>query len=194
VPDDRRQRTLRIYSWSQKFRPIFRVSPLHLSRRVPTQILVRLWTAITLREMTLNPIKRHWSPHKRGKIVALLSAGLSGKAVAAQFNISRDAVYSLNKRYKHQINGRSNLRSGRPPLLDERHKRHIFRVIRQNPFISNHNLLKQASLPCSFSTLSRWLKSQGIQHFKAIRRPKLTPELAKKRLTFTRQHLEKPLP
>jgi hypothetical protein len=41
--------------------------------------------------------------------------------------------------------------------------------------------------------LSRWLKSEGIQHFKAIRRPKLTPELAKKRLIFARQYLEKPL-
>jgi transposase len=143
--------------------------------------------------MTGNRNKPHHSPHKRAKIVAQYLSGVSAKAIAAKFDLSAQAVYNINQRYKNQQSAKSNPRSGRPPLLDERHKRHIFRVIEADPFITTTEIIRQANLPCATRTLTAFLRRQCIKHFKALRRPLLTPEIAKKRLEFANQHVNKPL-
>ena len=86
-----------------------------------------------------GPKKEH-SPHKRGRIVALYRAGLSAREVAAQEGISHRAVYGIVSRYDKQVKGRSNPRSGRPPKLSDRDRRHIMRLIEANSFISNTEL------------------------------------------------------
>lgn len=137
--------------------------------------------------------KPHHSPHKRTKIVHQFLSGVSAKAIAAKFDLTPRAVYGITQRYKHQKSAKSNPRSGRPPLLNERAKRHIFRLIEQDPFIKNTDLCSQAGLGCSIITLTRFLRKEGIQHFKALQRPKLTPQVAAKRLAFARLHIRKPL-
>jgi hypothetical protein len=62
-------------------------------------------------------------------------------------------------------------------------RRRIFRAIENYPFICSKELLVEAGVECSECTL-RFLKKEGIQYFKALRRPKLTPEAAAKRLAF----------
>lgn len=143
--------------------------------------------------MTGSRNKPHHSPHKRTKIVHQFLSGVSAKAIAAKFDLTPSAVYNVHYRYKHQQSAKSRPRSGRPPRLDERDKRHIFRLIEEDPFIKNADLLRQAGLPCCVATLTAFLKKEGIQHVKALRRPKLTPAVALKRLEFARRHVGKPL-
>jgi transposase len=140
-----------------------------------------------------NRCKPHHSPHKRAKIVGLYLSGVSAKALAAKFDLTARAVYNIAQRYKHQQSARSNARSGRPRILDERHKRHIFRLIRDNPFIKTSEILNQASLLYTGRTLNTFLRRQGIKHFRALRRPLLTPETAAQRLDFANQYVDKPL-
>lgn len=143
--------------------------------------------------MPQNTNKPHHSPHKRTKIVYNYLSGVSAKAVAAKYNVTPRAVYNINQRYKVQKSAKSNPRSGRPRVITERGKRHLFRLIEEDPFIQNNELLSRASLTCVTSTLTRFLRKEGIQHFRALRRPKLTPEVAAKRLAFARLHVQKPL-
>ena len=68
----------------------------------------------------------------------------------------------------------------------------LVRAVKADPFISNQELLAQCGLCCGIQTLTRWLKSQGIQYVTALRRPKLTEEHAAARLKFAQDHLLKP--
>jgi transposase len=140
-----------------------------------------------------NRNKPHHSPHKRTKIVWQYLSGVSAKAVAAKFDLTPSAVYSIHQRYKNQQSAKSNPRSGRPTTLNERHKRHIFLLIKDDPFIATSDLIAQAGLPCSSRTLTRYLRREGIKHFKALQRPLLTPEIAAERLEFANLYVNKPL-
>jgi hypothetical protein len=66
------------------------------------------------------------------------------------------------------------------------------RYIAQDPFISCRELKEKANLDYSVNTIKRELIRQGIQHFKALNRPKLSEEVAEKRLAFARLHVRKP--
>jgi transposase len=137
--------------------------------------------------------KSHHSPHKRTKVVHQFLSGVSARAIAAKFDLTRSAVYNIHYRYKQQQSAKSRPRSGRPHSLNERDKRHLFRLIEIDPFIQNSELLRRAGLSCCTATLTSFLKKEGIQHTKALRRPKLTPAVAEKRLQFARLHIRKPL-
>lgn len=142
------------------------------------------------------PVRRpgpNHSPHKRTEIATMFRKGIRAKAIAAEFRISRGAVYQICRRYKLQESAKDLPRSGRPPILDERDKRHIFRLIAQDPFIHNKDLLAALGNPCTIQTITKWLRKEGIQHFRAKERPKLTPELAAIRKEFAQKHLSKPL-
>ena len=69
----------------------------------------------------------------------------------------------------------------------------IFRSISFSPFILNRELLEQTNITCSIATLTRYLQEQGIQHTRALRRPKLTPSAARARLDFAQRHIQEPL-
>ena len=134
-----------------------------------------------------------YSPHKRARVVQAYDLGMKVKDIALKEGISPGSVWGIQKRYRNQERGRNKRRVGRPKIISERDIRHVKRIIDVDPFISNENLLRAAALSCSISTLNRVLVKEGIQHHRALRRPKLTTELAAKRLTFAQRYLEKPL-
>jgi transposase len=143
--------------------------------------------------MPRQVINHNHSPHKRTRIVTAYNLGMKAKTVGLKEGISARAVYAIVERYGKQQSAKDQPRSGRPPLLDGRHKRHIFRCIEEDPFVSNRELIEKCALPCSVSTVTRFLRKEGIQHYRALRRPKLTPDVAAKRLEFARLHVRKPL-
>ena len=135
-----------------------------------------------------------YSPHKRARVVSAFSSGMTGREVAEQEGVPLATAYGIRRRYRDQISAKSSPRSGRPPALSIRDKRRVFQLIRNDPFIKNEEIIQQASLKCSADTLTRFLVKEGIQHKKALQRPKLTPELALERLEFARKYLrESPL-
>lgn len=130
-----------------------------------------------------------YSPHKRTRIVTSYNSGVSVKAISIKEGVPSPSIYGIIKRYRVQKSAKSSPRVGRPPSISIRDKRRIFQLIRDDPFISNLQLIERATLGCSVRTLSRFLKDEGIQHTEALRRPKLTPEIAQSRLEFARQYL-----
>src|SRR5438034_3699163 len=116
--------------------------------------------------------KMEYSPHKRTRIASLYSSGVSAKAIATREGITPRAVYGISDRYRIQNSGRSQPRSGRPPILTERDKRAIMRQIKLNPFVANQELIRGAGLTCHIRTVTRWLQSEGIQQVTAPGRPK----------------------
>lgn len=110
------------------------------------------------------------------------------REIAAETGVSAGSISGIIKRYNGQQSARSHRRAGRPQKLGERDKRLLFRIIRQDPFIEAEELLKAASLSVSKATLIRFLKKEGIHHRKALRRPLLTEETAKKRLEFAQAY------
>lgn len=71
----------------------------------------------------------NYSPHKRTRIVTIYNKGMKAKAIGAEFSLSPGAIYAIVRRYRSQASARELPRSGRPLILDERYKRHIFRLI-----------------------------------------------------------------
>lgn len=139
----------------------------------------------------ITPKKEH-SPHKRTKIVTAFNCGLSAAQIAENEGISK-AVYGIVHRYKHQESTKSSPRVGRPHKLGERKMRQIFRAIANDPFISNEQLIREADLNITSTTLAKYLREKGIIHFHVIQRPKLTPENAQQRLEFARRYESKPI-
>lgn len=137
--------------------------------------------------------KKNWSPHKRGRIRKMYDLSVPIRKIALDEGIPRGTVHGLVTRYDHQVKGRDRPRPGRPKKLSERQERYIIRLIEENPFIKNQEIINQADLSISEWTLTQYLQSKGIQHRRALKRPKLTPANAAIRLRFAQEHVDKPL-
>ncbi|KAJ5561463.1 hypothetical protein N7461_000224 [Penicillium sp. DV-2018c] len=96
--------------------------------------------------------------------------------------------YTLEQE-RARADGRSCPQSGRPPTPSEGGKRLILRLIRRDPFIVYREIGEQSGLTASDDTLLRLVKSSGYGHWKARKRPLLTPEVAVLRLQWALVHL-----
>lgn len=137
--------------------------------------------------------KKHYSPHKRTRISTSFLTALTAPEVAEKERIPVTSVYGINARYRVQKSGQSRPRSGRPPKLTTHDKTHIRRLIEGDPFVSPKELADGIENTASPLTITRWLRREGILHFKALRRPALTEAAAAKRLEWCLQHRGKPL-
>ena len=137
--------------------------------------------------------KKHYSPHKRTRIVTAYDLGVSPKEIALKEGIPAGSVRGIASRYRVQKSAESSPRSSRPAVLSEREKRRIMRLIADDPFIQTRELLEKAELTCCAGTLLAWLKRAGVAHKTAIRRPKLSQENAEKRLRFAQAYVSQPI-
>ncbi|KAK7223076.1 hypothetical protein V2G26_011079 [Clonostachys chloroleuca] len=137
--------------------------------------------------------EKNYSPHKRGRIMQMVELGYTAKEVAEKERVNPRTAYGIASRYRVQKRGQSRDRSGCPTKISEREKRHIMRLIEADPFIRNEDICRQARLSCCTRTLTRWLRSEGIQHVYALRRPKLTTTQAQLRLEFAQGLINKPI-
>lgn len=138
--------------------------------------------------MAKKPGQKNYTPTQRISIAtAILKYKIPARRVAETEGLPVRTVYAIVKRYKQQEDGRDLPRSGAPKRLDSRHLQQICRLIAQDPYISNEQIVRDAKLPCSAATLSRYLRDMGIRHKSATTHPKLSPEDAQKRLEFAQQ-------
>lgn len=100
---------------------------------------------------------------------------------------------SVAERYTQQISTVSNLRSGQPKKVTEADKRRIRRMIKATPFISNKEIISTIPLHVCVKTLTSYLMSEGIQRKLALRRPKLTPHAAARKLKFALEYRDEPI-
>lgn len=108
--------------------------------------------------------KKVYSPHKRTRIVMSLEMGMPPREVAAREGVPVGSIRGIRSRYKKQTSAKDLPRSGRPPLLGERDKRHLIRLITENPTVTYKELLAHAGLTCSARTLKRHLEANGVEH------------------------------
>lgn len=171
----------------------------HKSRNLTTRLFAshisKINAHISIRQnMASQAVKTpgtEYSPHKRTRIALGAELGLTRRQLWQKEGVNPASIKGITKRYRVQKSAKSSPRSGRPRKLDERDIRHFLILIAKDPFISAEKLIADSGVTCHPRTVSRALIKRGIQHFKAIRRPKLTPEAARKRLEFARQHIGK---
>lgn len=98
----------------------------------------------------------------------MYESGRSVNAIMEEEGLTRHAIYGVIRRYRHQQSAMDNKRSKRPPVLSERDKRHIKRLIDQKPSISYTEIIEKTGLSCHRSTIRRWLVKEGIEHKHAL--------------------------
>ena len=125
-------------------------------------------------------------------ILALYRAGISHRRISSQLAIPRSTVLYNIHRFKNQPRGPylTKPRPGRPPILNEREKRHLIRYVNNNPFKN----LKSFSIPSKSghllhrNTTRQYLKANEIYAFKPVRKPYLSEKHKKARLSWARRH------
>lgn len=134
-----------------------------------------------------------YSPHKRTRITLSRDLGLTRRQIAFNEAYNPASISKVVKRYRYQQSGKSLQQSSRPRVIDEHYHRRLLRYIAIDPFISSTELKENTDLGCHPRTIRRHLIREGIQHSKALRRPKLSEETTAKRLVFARLHVRRPL-
>lgn len=138
-----------------------------------------------LRAVSGNIVKRkELTPFLRGKILGRHEVGESAYTISQALGIPRRTVRDTIDKKDIRSEGKSKERSGQPHKLTQRAIRRIFRVIKEEPFITYRQLRDKLDLDCSPSTILRALKDSKWGHWRAAKRPRLTQEHAKLRLEF----------
>ena len=127
-----------------------------------------------------------------GAVLALFHAGLSQRKIHSQLGIPRSTIQYTINRFKNQEEGPylTNSRPGRPPILNEREKRHLIRYVNSNPFEN----LKSFSTPSKSghllhrNTTRKYLNENEIYAFKPVRKPYLSKKHKADRLIWARRH------
>lgn len=119
--------------------------------------------------------------------------GVSAWRIGIEEGVSPRAAYGIETRYRYQKSGKDLPRSGRPPALTDRDKRHIKRSIEIDPFITTKQIKASVGLTCHIRTITRWLRKEGIMHSRALRRPFLKDEHAEQRLAWALEYIDKPI-
>jgi transposase len=106
--------------------------------------------------------KTHHSPHKRTRIVMMKDLGVPLDEIVAKEGIIKHAIFGIVRRYRSQISAKDKPRSGRLTILTDRDKKHIDQLVDRLPFIAVQEIKDQTGISCHRSTITRWLKKQGI--------------------------------
>src|ERR1700712_2460204 len=86
----------------------------------------------------INPDRKHrgrLSKYERLSLVQSLSDGEKISVVANRFECHRNTISNIFKRYNEANTLQPKPQSGRPPQLNRREKRAVFRLVRRKPTI-----------------------------------------------------------
>lgn len=129
---------------------------------------------------------------KRAKIVALHECGFSEREISLKVNVSKTGVHQSISKFKISGNYTDLKRSGRPRKTSVRDDHVMRRMVTRSPTTSCNKIraaLAAKGTNVSLSTISRRLtKDFGLLSYKPARKPRLTQNMKKKRLTFARQY------
>ena len=134
------------------------------------------------------------SEPQRVSCLSLAEAGVGTKQIAATIDCTQRAVRKTKQRWNKLQSYGSAARSGRPYTLSDRDVRRLYINARKNKKINYRRLLEGVGLwdrdepkpKVSTTTVRRALDREGLRRFRAKRRPKIDPAVAKERLAFAR--------
>ena len=96
-----------------------------------------------LRPITGNANKRReLTPFVRGIIKGKLLDGKTPTDIAKDLNIPRPTIYTTKQNLSSQVDGKSKPRSGRPLSYTTRDTRHIYTIVRRDPY-ATYNKIRQ---------------------------------------------------
>ena len=136
-----------------------------------------------------RPSEHEFSPLVRASIISKWEEGVGPTKLAEQFGTRRQVISRIIKKFQVTGSVESQPRSGRPRKLSHRDKRAIIRQVRKTPKISYEDLKLDLELTTvSHDTIYRILREHGLTNKLCIKRPKLTPTVARLRLKFAREN------
>lgn len=122
---------------------------------------------------------------ERAKILAYRDSGKKIREIAAKLNRNKKTICNF---LKDTDNYGKNLRSGRPPIIDNRDIRAIKRLA-VNKSISPSQIRLQLSLPITTRRIQQILNNDAnLKYQKRLHEPKLLPRHKAKRLEFAEHH------
>ena len=133
-------------------------------------------------------VRRELSMFTKGGISSLAAAGCTTMQISRQMNIFRTTIQNYLKRSQTTPNGENQFRPDRPSIVFDRMTRFILRHVRMHPKTTWNDACTALKLNFCKKTFFKILKTNGIVHWKAFKRFKLTPELTKKKLNWARTH------
>ena len=127
------------------------------------------------------------------EIFGRVCAGESQAEVARTKNLGESTIRAVVRRVNTRRTTANAPQSGRPRITNDRDRRRIIQLVRQNPLWTYSKLQYVSGLQISRSTFhfQRVLKENGIQNWIAKARPALTMGHAIDRLAFAQQNLNK---
>ena len=117
--------------------------------------------------MKATPQRHESSPGTRRVIVAMHKVGTSFAVIGRELEMPADTVRKIWKRHENEPLGISTPRSGRPPKLDDRDRRHIKRYVRNDRTKRREPLADisaDLNLNVHSDTRKRVLKNAGLNH------------------------------
>ena len=132
------------------------------------------------------PKTRELTPFERGEIVGLSKGGHSIRKISEILNIPKSTVHDVITKYNEENCTDTIPRSGRPPILSERDKRQLGRIVRQNRKQAVEEITEQFNQNLNISvcskTIIRTLHSMGYYGRTGRKKPLVSEVNRKKRL------------
>lgn len=127
------------------------------------------------------------SIEERCRVLGQAEAGRKVASIAEQFQITRQAVYNLIRKYTETGNAKDLPKSGRPPVINHEQSHNIVQMHEQNPFKTA--TLTAREIGASRQSVVRRLNRAGLKAHRPAVRPLLTDINKTKRLEWARKHI-----
>jgi len=126
--------------------------------------------------------KRHeLSEFDRGRIVGAHDAGMSERQIVEMYGFPKTTAHRTIKDFEEHGMVKARPRSGRPPILDDRDKRHLTQIVEKNHRAPLANTTAQiqdiTSKNISVSTVRRSLHMEGYYGRVGVRKPLLARKI-----------------
>ena len=111
----------------------------------------------------------------RGWIVGAHDAGMSERQIVEMYGFPKTTVHRIIKDFEEHGIVEAHLRSGRPPIFDDRDKRHLTQIVDKNHHAPLANITAQmqdiTSKNISICTVRRALHMEGYHGHVGVRNP-----------------------
>jgi transposase len=107
--------------------------------------------------------RRELTPYLRGLIIEKHEAGDSGALIARELKIPPSTISDTLREKGNRNSGKTPKQTGRPLSYSEADKAAVFRVIKENPFMTSAQINVKTGLTLSRGTYRRLLKKVGLR-------------------------------
>lgn len=123
------------------------------------------------------------SPYQRGLVIGARNSGKSPKEIEDDFKLSWGAVRRTLESIQLRKDGESKPRTGAPLKYSSRARR-ILLNLRSHPKMTYEQRRKDTGLTLGDDYIHDLAEAEGLRHWRAKKRPELTPKVAAERLLW----------